>query len=44
VQLFLMSDTFELSDLPSALCGAIALISLVTGAHALAFRGFRLRA
>jgi len=44
VQLLLMSDTFELSDLPSALCGAIALISLVTGAHALAFRGFRLGA
>ena len=44
VQLFLMSDTFELSDLPSALGGAIALISLVTGAHALASRRFRLRA
>ncbi|MEI9936470.1 MAG: hypothetical protein WDO69_04525 [Pseudomonadota bacterium] len=43
VQLFLMSDTFELSVLPSALGGAIALITLVTGAHAFAFRGFRLR-
>src|SRR5690242_6294556 len=34
VQLFLMSDTFQLSVLPSALGGAIALIAIVTGAHA----------
>ena len=38
VQLFLMSDTFELSVMPSALGGAIALITLVTGAHAWAHR------
>jgi len=44
VQLFLMADTFEVRDLPSALGGAIALIALVTGAHALAARSFRLRA
>jgi ABC-type lipoprotein release transport system permease subunit len=43
MQLFLMSDSFELSVLPSALGGAIALIALVTGAHALALRAFRLR-
>ena len=42
-QLFLMSDTFELRDLPSALGGAITLITLVTGAHALASRIFRMR-
>jgi len=42
LQLFLMSDTFELSVLPSALGGAIALIAIVTGAHALAHRAFRL--
>jgi ABC-type lipoprotein release transport system permease subunit len=44
LQLFLMSDTFELSVLPGALGGAIALIALVTGAHAWAHRAFRLRA
>jgi ABC-type lipoprotein release transport system permease subunit len=38
VRLFLMSDTFELPDLLGALGGAIGLISLVTGAHALASR------
>jgi ABC-type lipoprotein release transport system permease subunit len=43
VQLFLMSESFGLSDLPSALCGAIALIAVITGVRALAFRGFRLR-
>jgi hypothetical protein len=43
VQLFLMSDTFELSDLPSALGGAIALIAIATGVYALAPRGFRIR-
>jgi len=42
LQLFLMSDTFELQVVPSALGGAIALIALVTGAHALAHRAFRL--
>ena len=42
LQLFLMSDTFELSVLPSALGGAIALIAIVTGAHVLAHRAFRL--
>jgi len=42
VQLFLMSDTCELSELPSVLAGAIALIALVTAAHALAHRNFRL--
>lgn len=42
MQLFLMSDTFELSVLPGALGGAIALITIVTGAHALAHRTFRL--
>lgn len=42
LQLFLMSDTFEQSVLPSALGGAIALIAIVTGAHALAHRVFRL--
>ena len=44
VQLFLLSDTCEPTDLPSVLGGAIALIAVVTGAHALAHRGFRLRA
>jgi ABC-type lipoprotein release transport system permease subunit len=44
VQLLLMSDSFEVRDLPSALGGAIALISVVTGAHAWASRGLRLRA
>jgi ABC-type lipoprotein release transport system permease subunit len=43
MQLFLMSDSFELSVLPSALGGAIALIAFVTGAHALAHRALRLR-
>ena len=43
VQLFLMSDSFELRDLPSALAGAIALITMVTSAHAWAFRGSRLQ-
>ena len=42
LQLFLMSDTFELSVLPGALGGAIALIAIVTGAHAWAHRAFRL--
>lgn len=42
LQLFLMSDTFELSVLPSALGGAIALIAIATGAHAFAHRAFRL--
>lgn len=41
-QLLLMSDTFELSVLPGALGGAIGLIAVVTGAHALAHRAFRL--
>lgn len=44
MQLSLMSDTFECSVLPSALGGAIALIALVTGAHAWAQRALRLRA
>jgi len=43
MQLFLMSDTFELSVLPSAFGGAIGLIAIVTGAHALAQRAFRFR-
>jgi hypothetical protein len=43
MQLFLMSDTFESSVLPSALGGAIGLIAVVTGAHALAQRAFRFR-
>ena len=43
LQLFLMSERFELSVLPSAFGGAIALIALVTGAHALAQRALRLR-
>lgn len=43
VQLLLMSDTFGLWELASALGGAIALITIVTGAHAWALRGFRLR-
>jgi putative ABC transport system permease protein len=34
VQLFLMSDTLKSSVLPNALGGAIALISIVTGAVA----------
>jgi len=38
VHLSLMSDTFELSDLPSAFGGAIALIAIVTAVHALALR------
>jgi len=43
MQLFLMSDTFELSVLPSALGGAVALIAIVTGAHVLAHRVLSLR-
>lgn len=45
VQLFLMSDTLKLSVLPSALGGAIALISIVTGVAALypALRAARLK-
>ena len=43
MQLFLMSDTFELSVLPYALGGAIALIAIVTGAHVLAHRVLNLR-
>ncbi|MEO8901710.1 MAG: FtsX-like permease family protein [Polyangiaceae bacterium] len=45
VQLFLMSDTLKLSVLPSALGGAIALISIVTGLAALypALRAARLK-
>ncbi len=43
VQLYLMSAAFDLS-LPSALGGAIALLTIITGAHALLGRGFRLRA
>jgi putative ABC transport system permease protein len=45
VQLFLMSDTLKLSVLPSALGGAIALISIVTGIAALypALRAARLK-
>ena len=45
VQLFLMSDTLKLSVLPSALGGAIALISVVTGLAALypALRAARLK-
>ena len=45
VQLFLMSDTLKLSVLPSALGGAIVLISIVTGAAALypALRAARLK-
>jgi putative ABC transport system permease protein len=45
VQLFLMSDTLKLSVLPSALGGAILLISIVTGAAALypALRAARLK-
>jgi putative ABC transport system permease protein len=45
VQLFLMSDTLKLSMLPSALAGAIALISVVTGIAALcpALRAARLK-
>jgi hypothetical protein len=43
VQLALMSDTCELADLPAALGGAIALITIVTATRAWAFRVFRLR-
>ncbi|MEP7053161.1 MAG: FtsX-like permease family protein [Pseudomonadota bacterium] len=45
VQLFLMSDTLKLSVLPTALGGAIALISIVTGLAALypALRAARLK-
>lgn len=43
MQLFLMSDSFELSVLPGAFGGAIALIAIVTGAHALAHRALGLR-
>ena len=45
VQLFLMSDTLKLSVLPSALGGAIALISVVTGIAAVypALRAARLK-
>jgi ABC-type lipoprotein release transport system permease subunit len=45
VQLFLMSDTLKLSVLPTALGGAIALISIVTGVAALypALRAARLK-
>ncbi len=43
-QLFLTSDTFDASVLPSALAGAIGVIAVVTAAHALAQRAFRLRA
>jgi ABC-type lipoprotein release transport system permease subunit len=45
VQLFLMSDTLKLSVLPSALGGAIALISIVTAVAALypALRAARLK-
>jgi len=45
VQLFLMSDTLKLSVLPSALGGAIALISVVTALAALypALRAARLK-
>jgi len=43
VQLSLMSETFELSDLPRALGGAIALITAVTAANILAIRAFRKR-
>ncbi len=45
VQLFLMSDTLTLSVLPTALGGAIALISIVTGLAALypALRAARLK-
>jgi len=42
MQLFLMSDHFGLSVVFSALGGAIALITVVLGAHALAHRAFRL--
>jgi len=43
VQLLLMSDAGELSDLAGALAGAIALIGFVTGVRAFVARGFRLR-
>ena len=36
VQMFLMSETFELSDVPTALASLIALIALVCGARAIA--------
>jgi hypothetical protein len=38
VQLLLMSNTRELSDVVSALAGVIALIALVSGGRALALR------
>ena len=38
VQMFLMSETFELSDVPSALASLIALIALLCGARAVALR------
>ena len=38
VQLLLMSNTCELSDVASALAGVIALIALVSGVRALALR------
>jgi len=44
VQLFLMSDTLQLSVIPSALGGAIALITVVTGAHSWAHRASPTRA
>jgi ABC-type lipoprotein release transport system permease subunit len=43
MQMFLMSDSFALSVVPGALAGAIALIAIVTGAHALAHRALGLR-
>ncbi len=45
VQLFLMTDTLQLTVLPAALASAVVLISLVTGAAALypAFRASRLK-
>lgn len=43
MQLFLMSDGFGVSVVPSTLAGAIALITAVLAAHALAHRAFRLR-
>jgi hypothetical protein len=41
VQLFSMSNSFEPADWPSALGGAIALITLVTAAHVWAIRRLR---
>src|SRR4051794_18785604 len=43
MQLFLMSDRFGLSVVPGGLGGAIALITTVLMAHALAHRALRLR-